>query len=318
MDLQWRRRPSHRDGNLPLDLYHLELQQSDHQDNRALARTYAYDAAGNTLSYSTVSATYNDAGRLKTVTQGGATETLIYNALGQQIETSGGAGGTVLYAYDEGGHVLGEYDGSGNLIQETVWLGDIPVATLRPHTGGGIDIFYVHTDQLNTPRAVTRPSDNLVVWSWYSDPFGTDAANENPAGAGTFKYNLRFAGQLFDSQAGLHANYNRDYDPAVGRYVESDPVGLRAGINTYAYVGGNPISYVDPTGLLCFDFNKFADEIRDNRFDLGATLGTLGTTLGIGTMPKVPSELRAFGIPQSEINPITSQLSRWAGRLDLP
>jgi RHS repeat-associated protein len=85
-----------------------------------------------------------------------------------------------------------------------------------------VDIFYVHTDQLNTPRAVTRPSDNMLMWSWYSDPFGTDAANENPSGAGTFKYNLRFPGQVFDGQAGLHANGYRDcYDPAIGRYCQS-------------------------------------------------------------------------------------------------
>jgi RHS repeat-associated protein len=156
---------------------------------------------------------------------------------------------TSSYAYDAHGEAIGEYDGTGALIEETVWLGDIPVATLRPHTGGGVDIFYVHTDQLNTPRAVTRPSDNLVVWSWYSDPFGTDAANENPAGAGTFKYNLRFAGQTFDGQAGLHDNGYRDFDPATGRYVESDPIGLHAGINTYAYAEGNALSRGDPLGL---------------------------------------------------------------------
>jgi RHS repeat-associated protein len=215
----------------------------------SLARTYTYDAAGNTVAYSTVSATYNDAGRLSTLTQGGATETLIYNALGQRIQTNGGASGTVLYAYDESGHLLGEYDGNGALIEETVWLGDILVATLRPDAGGGIDIFYVHTDQLNTPRAVTRPSDNVPMWSWYSDPFGTDAANENPAGAGTFKYNLRFAGQIFDGQAGLHANGLRDcYDPAMGRYCEPDPIGLAGGINPYVYAQADPIHWFDPDG----------------------------------------------------------------------
>jgi RHS repeat-associated protein len=87
------------------------------------------------------------------------------------------------------------------------------------------------------------------MWTWNSDPFGTDAANGNPAGAGTFAYNLRFPGQIFDGQAGLHYNYHRDYDPATGRYAESDPVGLRAGINTYAYVDGNPIRSIDPSGL---------------------------------------------------------------------
>ena len=102
------------------------------------------------------------------------------------------------------------------LIEETVWLGDTPVATLRPN-GSTVSIYYIHSDGLNTPRQVTRPSDNTPMWTWNSDPFGTDAANRNPAGAGTFAYNLRFPGQVFDGQAGRHQNYFRDFDPAIGR-----------------------------------------------------------------------------------------------------
>jgi RHS repeat-associated protein len=216
----------------------------------ALARTYGYDAAGHTTSYSDVTATYNDAGRLQTAARNSDTESFIYNALGQRIETTGGPAGTVLYWYDEQGHLLGEYDGSGSLIEETVWLGDIPVATLRPN-GSGVAIYYVHTDHLNTPRQVTRPADNAQMWTWFSDPFGTDAANSNPSGAGTFAYNLRFPGQIFDGQAGLHDNGFRAYDPATGRYVESDPIGLAGGVNSYSYALQNPISGQDPLGLYC-------------------------------------------------------------------
>jgi RHS repeat-associated protein len=157
----------------------------------------------------------------------------------------------VLYWYDEAGHLLGEYDGSGSLIEETIWLSDIPVATLR--SGTPVGMFYVHTDHLNTPRQVTRPADNAQMWRWFSDPFGTNAPNENPAGAGPFAYNLRFPGQIFDGAAGLHYNYHRNYWPHLGRYVQPDPIGLEGGLNPYLYAGGNPLRFADPTGLQAWE-----------------------------------------------------------------
>jgi RHS repeat-associated protein len=88
------------------------------------------------------------------------------------------------------------------------------------------------------------------MWNWFPPTFGNSLPNTNPGGAGTFKYDLRYPGQIYDGQAGLHQNFFRDFDPAVGRYVESDPIGLEGGVNTYGYVGANPISRVDPTGLV--------------------------------------------------------------------
>jgi RHS repeat-associated protein len=190
---------------------------------------------------------YDYQGRMKSTTSGGATTSFVYNALGQRIKR----GGTVtrVFFYDQAQHLQGEYTATRALVQETVWLGDIPVATLRPKSGGGVDIFYVHTDHLNTPRKVSQPSDNKLRWRWDSTPFGTGVPNENPEGAGTFAYNLRFPGQYFDTETGLHYNYFRDYDPPTGRYVQSDPIGLEGGINTYAYVDANPLTWSDPLGL---------------------------------------------------------------------
>ena len=213
----------------------------------SVARTYTYNAVGSALTYSNITATYNHHGRMTTLKKASTTATFVYNALDQLVKRSGGTPGTVLYVYDEAGHLLGEYNSTGGLVQETIWLGDTPVATLRPGTPVGI--FYVHTDHLNTPRKVTRPSDNKARWTWESDPFGTATPNENPQSLGTFKYNLRFPGQIYDSHGGLMQNYFRDYDPAIGRYVESDPIGLAGGVNSYLYASANPLVRIDPLGL---------------------------------------------------------------------
>jgi RHS repeat-associated protein len=87
------------------------------------------------------------------------------------------------------------------------------------------------------------------MWRWDTDPFGTVADNENPSGLGATPYYQRFPGQYYDSGTALSYNYYRDYDPAVGRYVESDPIGLRSGVNTYSYVRANATNSVDPFGL---------------------------------------------------------------------
>jgi len=92
------------------------------------------------------------------------------------------------------------------------------------------------------------------MWTGNSDPFGTDAANSNPSGAGIFAYNLRFPGQVFDGQAGLHQNYFRDFDPAIGRYTESDPIGMTGGINTYAHVNNAPNMEYDIKGREPYGF----------------------------------------------------------------
>jgi RHS repeat-associated protein len=117
--------------------------------------------------------------------------------------------------------------------------------------------YYIHADHLGSPRTITRASDNVKVWEWKNDDaFGNNAADENPNGANSvngaaaaFTYNLRFPGQYFDKETNTNYNYFRDYDPTTGRYVQSDPIGLKGGINTFGYVTQQPTRYIDPEGL---------------------------------------------------------------------
>jgi len=106
-----------------------------------------------------------------------------------------------------------------------------------------------HRDHLNTPWLIAD-SAGTTVWRWdQGEPFGNDVPNNNPSGLGAFDFNLRFPGQYFDRETGLSYNGFRDYDAGIGRYPESDPIGLKVGLNTYAYVGGDPLRRIDPAGL---------------------------------------------------------------------
>jgi YD repeat-containing protein len=132
----------------------------------SVAGSYTYDAAGNTASIAGVPLYYNQHGRLTSLNVNNVQIDYLYNALDQMIVKSV-EGVTTVLAYDEAGHLLGEYSPTTGLIQETVWMGDTPVATIQPTTGGsGFTLYYVHTDNLNTPRIITRPSDNTPMWGW--------------------------------------------------------------------------------------------------------------------------------------------------------
>jgi len=173
-------------------------------------------------------------------------------------------------------------------------------------------LIYLHPDHLNTPRVGTTVAQGMV-WNWMSDAYGTTAPNEDVAGTGTLTHiPLRFPGQLYDAQTQLNYNYYRDYDANLGRYVQSDPIGLGGGMNTYAYVGGNPLSFTDPFGLLSFSdvtgaisdatggcsSNSFTDDVVSNFVDVEDQTSPLKTgmslTLG-GAFAKQYGGLTALG-----------------------
>jgi RHS repeat-associated protein len=123
---------------------------------------------------------------------------------------------------------------------------------------------------------IVRGSDHAIVWRWDStEPFGVTAASENPSALGAYPFNLRFPGQVYDRETTGHYNLNRDYSAWLGRYVQSDPIGLEGGINTYAYVGGNPLSYTDPEGLDAIFVHYIGYSVAITN-DISAPLGHAG------------------------------------------
>jgi len=210
------------------------------------SESFVYDADGNIVSHTTLAASYafvfDAKNRLAQASVGALKTSYGVNGLGQRVSKSDASGNVRVFVYDEAAHLIGEYDGKGNAIQETVWLGDMPVAKISAS-----GTLYVAADYLNSPLVLVAGTggEGQISWLWDHAPFGED----QPLAKASVSYNLRFPGQYYDSETGLHQNAARDYAPIIGRYIESDPIGLKGGNNSYAYARNNPLTFDDPSGL---------------------------------------------------------------------
>jgi RHS repeat-associated protein len=205
---------------------------------------------------------YNNAGRLSQFSENGILKASYrYNTAGQRarkVRHLGEADQVRHYFYDLAGRLIGEYldnpDGTYGYV-DYVWLNETPlVQAERAFSSGGVLLgtktSWLHVDHLNTPRVATDDAKR-VVWRWDSDPFGVGDADTDPDGDSVeHVVLLRFPGQYFDHETGLHYNYFRDYDPSTGRYLQSDPIGLSGGLNPYGYADSNPVNLIDPNGLV--------------------------------------------------------------------
>ena len=102
-----------------------------------------------------------------------------------------------------------------------------------------------HLDHLGTPKHLSNSAGN-IVWQARYQTYGNAAVKQEDG----IENNLRFQGQYFDEESGLHYNRHRYYDPRLGQFTQQDPIGLLGGVNNYQYVP-NPISWIDPFGLSC-------------------------------------------------------------------
>ena len=237
----------------------------------------SYDATGQPINIGDRRYRWDAIGRLLDISDNSnkVIASYRYNHRGERIAKEVG-GKRTGYLYQEG-ELAAETDVSGNIKREYVWLAGQPLAVIdfaAGHAPGGetgwsqaaadlVTVFrawfgsperitWLHANHLGAPEVGTDAS-GAVTWRAAYEPFG--AAAISAAGADGFNLNLRLPGQYLDEESGLHYNRHRYYDPTTGRYLTPDPLGMPDGPNSYIYVRGNPLRYVDPAGLILFAFD---------------------------------------------------------------
>jgi RHS repeat-associated protein len=173
-----------------------------------------------------------------------------YNHRHERIAKQTGEG-TTHYLYENRQRVA-ELDEAGRVVRQYLWLGERLIAVIDAAKGKGKEkTTTIHTNHLEAPILATNESGR-PVWRAEYAPFGALRELSDPAG---LNLELRNPGQWSDAESGLYYNDRRYYDPESGRYVSPDPLGLAGGGNRYAYVGANPLRWVDLLGLVLFAFD---------------------------------------------------------------
>lgn len=253
---------------------------------------YSYDFIGNLTQINgtnvTTKFTYDSLNRLNSMNflaSGNINKTTTYksNAFNQRV-----------YKATPDGYFRYLYDSEGKLVAETN-LNSINIGSIYIYFEGEViallragKIYSIHNDHLGRPEVITN-SSQAIVWRANNGAFDRTVTHNSIGG-----FNIGFPGQYYDSESGLWYNWNRYYHAAIGRYTQSDPIGLAGGINTYAYVGNNPVMHIDPTGL----------DVAT--FQIGIQIPFVGTGLDIGlAIFEYPADMGIFATVTSEEGGLT-------------
>ncbi len=218
-------------------------------------RHYDYDAFGNLIrerrgkGHALITEyRYDSQHRMISLTQpNGQTASYRYDPFGRRISKT--VDGITTEFFWQGNKLVAEHHAQSH--RSYIYEPDNfrPLALLEGYGRKETKPYHYQLDQLGTPQELTTP-DGEIVWSAHYRAYGEITRLD----AGKVDNPLRFQGQYFDQDSGLHYNRHRYYNPDIGRYLTPNPVKLAGGINAYQYTP-NPTGWVDPLGLACTPYD---------------------------------------------------------------
>lgn len=253
-----------------------------------LSRSFTTNGIGNIASWHGAdgvlnSFAYDAYTRPASHTRNGVTTTYTFDALDQRVKKTLSSGASTRYVYAGQNRMLAEHSSASGQWTSYLWLGGTPVGLVKGNT-----LYWVHPDHLGRPEMVTN-SAKQRVWRAANLAFERNVLLDQIGG-----YNLGFPGQYWDAESGVWQNGFRDYEATAGRYMQSDPIGLWGGINTYSYALGNPVRLIDPLGQQATGCDQAAREDKDATQEFNECMeenwaentvtGAVGSGIGAGAV----------------------------------
>jgi RHS repeat-associated protein len=241
--------------------------------------TFGYDAENRLVSFDTTGTT-NDA-------------TYAYDALGRRVKKT--VNGTSTFFVYDGDDIIADYSSGGTLLREYIHSDNVDEILAMQ---AGANTYYYHYDGLGSVTEITDDT-GAIVENYTYDPSGTPSVTTS-----TINNRYRFTGREYDEESGLYHYRARAYSPAIGRFMQRDPIGYYDGMNLYRYVGNNPVNYIDPLGLTQEELDAAFSWIKGHKPDL-----IIKETYNPKDK-KLPGKLLGWALPSGQVYVDTEKIKR--------